>query len=107
MMKSYYERHVFFCCNQKEAGKKSCQQADAESLCQYTKKRLAELGQHGPGKIRVSKSGCLGRCESGPCILVYPEQRWYTYHDIEDIDRIIEEDFLSGKPVTNLEIPLV
>ena len=104
-MADYYEKHVFFCTNQKSDGKKCCQNADAESFCQYAKKRLAALEQHGEGKIRVSKSGCLGRCESGPCIVIYPQQTWYTYKDTDDIDKIIERDLLNDEIVTELEIP--
>jgi (2Fe-2S) ferredoxin len=57
---------------------------------------------HGPGKIRVSKSGCLGRCNSGPCIVIYPEGIWYSYSSFEDIDRIIESHLLGGIQVSDL-----
>jgi (2Fe-2S) ferredoxin len=65
---------------------------------------LVELDLHGPGKIRVSKSGCLGRCAEGPCIVIYPEGLWYTYSSFADIDEIIENYLLNGKMVEHLVI---
>ncbi len=59
---------------------------------------------HGPGKIRVSKSGCLGRCSSGPCIVIYPEGIWYTYSSFADIDEIIQSHLIENKPVDSLLI---
>ena len=104
-MADYYKRHVFFCTNQKAEGKKCCQQADAKEMCRYFKKRLVELEQHGKGKIRVSQSTCLGRCGHGPCIVIYPEQTWYSYESTEDLDTIIEKDLLNNEKVNALEIP--
>ncbi len=104
-MTDFYQRHIFFCSNLKQNGKKCCQQADAEAMCHYAKKRLLELEQHGEGKIRVSQSGCLGRCDSGPCLVIYPEQTWYSYQDTDDIDSIIESDLMNNVKVTALEIP--
>lgn len=69
------------------------------------KTKLLELGLHGPGKIRVSKSGCLGRCSEGPCIVIYPEAVWYTYASKADIDEIINSYLLAGQPVERLLLP--
>jgi (2Fe-2S) ferredoxin len=68
------------------------------------KSKLVELAMHGAGKIRVSKSGCLGRCNSGPCIVIYPEGVWYSYTSFSDIDRIIEHHLLADRPVGDLLI---
>lgn len=57
---------------------------------------------HGPGKFRVSKTGCLGRCSSGPGIVIYPEGVWYTYASTEDIDEIIHSHLVEGKTVSRL-----
>lgn len=60
---------------------------------------------HGPGKIRVSKALCLGRCSEGPCIVIYPEAIWYTYATEADIDEIINTHLISGNTVERLLIP--
>lgn len=69
------------------------------------KERLAELDLHGPGKIKVSRSGCLGRCSSGPCIVIYPDGIWYTYTSFDDIDEIIDKYLVKGIIVDHLIIP--
>ncbi|WP_133136563.1 (2Fe-2S) ferredoxin domain-containing protein [Legionella rowbothamii] len=93
---TYYSKHVLLCTNQKAAGKQCCANSGGEEFFTYMKSRLAELGMHGPGKIRVSKSGCLGRCDLGPCIVIYPEGVWYTYSSFTDIDTIIDSHLISG-----------
>ncbi|MFI4962791.1 MAG: (2Fe-2S) ferredoxin domain-containing protein, partial [Legionellales bacterium] len=76
---TYYTKHVLICTNQKIAGKQCCANSGGEAFFDHMKSKLLELELHGPSKIRVSKSGCLGRCSSGPCIVIYPEGVWYTY----------------------------
>ncbi|MDP3269025.1 MAG: (2Fe-2S) ferredoxin domain-containing protein [Legionella sp.] len=101
---TYYAKHVLLCTNQKPAGKQCCANSGGEEFFSYMKTRLLELEMHGPGKIRVSKSGCLGRCSSGPCIVIYPEGVWYTYSSYEDIDSIIRHHIVEGKIVDALLI---
>lgn len=99
---TYYTKHVLLCTNLKAAGKKCCASSGGEEYFDYMKSRLLELEMHGPGKIRVSKSGCLGRCSSGPCIVIYPEGVWYTYSSFDDIDEIINTHLISGSIVQKL-----
>ena len=101
----YYAKHIFMCTNQKAPGKKCCASAGGEPFVSYMKERLAEQGLKGPGKVRVSQSGCLGRCGQGPCMVIYPEGIWYTYDSFLDLDEIISEYVLSGHKVERLLIP--
>jgi (2Fe-2S) ferredoxin len=66
------------------------------------KSELKKNGLHGVGKIRVTKSGCLGRCKLGPCMVVYPEGIWYHYASFSDIDKIISSHLLNGEIVKAL-----
>lgn len=100
---SYYERHIFFCCNQRDGVERPCCNAKgASELRDYAKKKVKELGLDGPGRTRVNQAGCLDRCEEGPCIVVYPEGIWYTYVDRADIDEIIHEHVQNGRIVERL-----
>lgn len=100
---SYYKHHLYFCTNLKDDPKKCCQRGgNASEMCQYTKKKLIELGLHGKDQIRVSSSGCMGRCSAGPSLVVYPEQVWYRYTSQADIDLIIEKHLQNGDVVTEL-----
>ena len=68
------------------------------------KTNLLERNLHGPGRIRVSKTGCLGRCSSGPCMVIYPEGTWYNYSTFSDIDKIVQSHLIAGTPATDLLI---
>ncbi len=103
-MTNYYKKHIFFCCNQKAEGKKCCATADAEEMLDYMRQQLKQQDQIGPDKMRISKAGCLGRCEKGPCVVIYPQGDWYTYHDSDDIDRIIDKVLLHDQPLPDLRI---
>jgi (2Fe-2S) ferredoxin len=102
----YYQRHVFFCCNQREASdpRGCCNAKGASRVRDYAKRKVKELGLAGPGKVRINQAGCLDRCEQGPVVVVYPEGVWYTYVDEEDVDEIIREHLVAGRPVERLKI---
>ncbi|MGA0612277.1 (2Fe-2S) ferredoxin domain-containing protein [Caldimonas sp. KR1-144] len=99
---SYYQRHIFFCLNQREPGEAACSDHDAESAFGHCKQRAKALGLTGPGKVRVNRAGCLDRCAGGPVAVVYPEGTWYTYVDKSDIDEIVESHLRDGKVVERL-----
>jgi (2Fe-2S) ferredoxin len=105
-MPQYYQRHLFFCTNDRGAGteRPSCNRSGSAALREYAKGRVKKLGLAGPGKVRVNTSGCLDRCEQGPVCVVYPEGVWYTYIDELDIDEIIDSHIVDGKPVQRLQI---
>ncbi len=101
---SYYERHVFFCTNRREQGAACCAGHGAQELRDYAKQRIKALGLDGKGKVRVNSAGCLGRCDEGPTLVVYPEAVWYTYVDQADIDDIVEQHLRHGRVVERLRI---
>jgi len=102
----YYERHIFFCVNDRgaNADRPSCNRCGSAELRDYAKSRVKQLELAGPGRVRVNQAGCLDRCEEGPVCVVYPEGTWYTYVDEADVDEIIESHLVSGKPVERLKI---
>lgn len=101
---SYYQHHVFFCCNQREAGETCCNNAGASDMRDYAKKRVKALKLSGKGHVRINVAGCLDRCEEGPVLVVYPDETWYTYVDRDDIDEIIDEHLVNGRVVNRLRI---
>lgn len=102
---SYFERHIFFCCNQRDDPTRACcADRGAADLRDYAKKRVKKLGLAGPGHVRVNMAGCLDRCEEGPVAVVYPEGVWYTYVDQADIDEIVDEHLAHGRVVERLRI---
>jgi (2Fe-2S) ferredoxin len=102
---SFYDKHVFFCTNQRENGEACCNDHRAQQARDYMKNKVKELGIPKLGnKIRINSAGCMDRCDEGPVIVVYPEGTWYTYVDEKDLDEIIEEHLKNGRVVERLKI---
>jgi (2Fe-2S) ferredoxin len=101
---SYFKHHVFFCCNQREAGAACCNNHGASELRAYAKDRIKALKLDGAGKTRINQAGCLDRCDLGPVMVVYPEAVWYTFVDREDVDEIIHEHLQHGRVVERLKL---
>lgn len=102
---SYYQRHLFFCLNERKNGEAACAQHDAQAAFDHCKKLVKEAGLNGPGGVRVNKAGCLDRCAGGPMLVIYPQGTWYTYVDGQDIDEIVESHLRGGQPVERLLTP--
>ena len=102
---SYYQRHIFFCLNQRENGENACAQHGAQAGFDHCKSRVKSEKLAGPGGVRVNKAGCLDRCAGGPVAVVYPEAVWYTYVDQHDIDEIVDSHLQKGVVVERLVLP--
>lgn len=103
--RSYYERHIFFCLNQRDSGEDCCAQHKAQAAFDRCKGQAKALGLLGPGKVRVNKAGCLDRCAGGPVAVVYPEAVWYSYVDEHDVDEIVQSHLRDGVIVERLRTP--
>ena len=102
---SYYERHIFFCLNERDNGEACCAHHHAQVSFEHCKKRVKDEKLNGPGGVRVNKAGCLDRCAGGPVAVVYPEAVWYTYVDRHDIDEIVDSHLKHGRVVERLLLP--
>ncbi|MDO8812670.1 MAG: (2Fe-2S) ferredoxin domain-containing protein [Gallionella sp.] len=101
----FYDKHVFFCTNQREDGSACCNNHGAQKARDYMKNRVKELDidKH-QNNIRINTAGCMNRCDKGPVIVVYPDGIWYTYVDESDLDEIIEQHLKNGRVVERLKI---
>lgn len=102
---AYYQRHIFFCINERRNGENCCAQHGSFEAFDHCKSRIKAAGLAGPGQIRVNKSGCLDRCAAGPVAVVYPEGVWYSYLDASDIDEIVDSHLIKGQLVERLLTP--
>lgn len=99
---SYYQRHIFFCLNEREGGEDCCAHHGAKEGFDRCKSRIKAAGLAHPGGVRVNKAGCLDRCSGAPVAVVYPEGTWYTFVDAHDIDEIVDEHLAHGRVVERL-----
>jgi (2Fe-2S) ferredoxin len=101
----YFQRHIFFCLNQRDNGEPCCANLGAQAAFEHCKQRVKTEGLSGPGQVRVNKAGCLDRCAGGPVAVVYPEAVWYSYVDLADIDEIVDSHLKNGRTVGRLCLP--
>lgn len=92
-----YQRHVFICTST------TCAEGDPFTLRLLMHQRLkAKLGDDYESKVRLTKALCLGLCGLGPNMVVYPEGVWYKGVKKGDIDEIVDEHLIGGRPVERL-----
>jgi len=48
-------------------------------------------------EVRVIETGCMGPCQYGPLMLIYPEGVLYKQLTVEDVEEIVKEHFLKGR----------
>ncbi len=96
-----YDVHVFVCCNQRTGSEKlSCGEAHGLELVGEFKKQLNDLNIN--LKMRANKSGCLGICDFGPTIAIYPDGTFYVGVQKEDVKEIVESHIVNKIPVERL-----
>ena len=100
----YYETHIFVCANRRPEGhpRGDCASKGSEKIRDYMKVRVKELGLE---NIRVNQSGCLDRCELGPCEVFYPEGVWYRLDSFKAVDEVIEKHLQAHGRVKELMLP--
>ena len=97
-----FERHVFVCTNVREPGsaRPSCTHDGNSELHGIFKDKMKDPGLK--STVRANKAGCLDQCEHGPTVVVYPEAIWYGFVKPEDVDEIVTEHLVRGRPVERL-----
>ncbi len=96
-----YDIHILVCNNQRAGSEKlSCGGAHGLELVAEFKKQLKELKVG--LKTRANKSGCLGICDFGPTVAIYPEGTFYVGVQKEDVKEIIQSHIVNKKRVERL-----
>ncbi|MGA7566699.1 MAG: methyltransferase [Terriglobales bacterium] len=52
--------------------------------------------------VQLTTCGCMGLCDEGPVLVVYPEGAWYPHVQPSDVSEIVEAHLRNGKPVERL-----
>lgn len=102
MIKPKY--HVFVCTSSRINGSQKgyCHSNAGVEIVTNFMESLEENGLS--GDVMVSNTGCLGLCNDGPVVVIYPEGTWYGKVTPDDVEEIVESHLMGGEVVTRLEI---
>ena len=88
-MSKEFKKHVFVCENVRDSFRgKSCGGIGAplriELKSEMFRRKLND-------KIKINKSGCLGKCSQGACIVIYPQGKWCFNVKLEECKEIANQ----------------
>ena len=88
------EKHIFICGSTRLNGKVqgACKSKESHNLVAMFAEEIMDRDLE--GEVMVTSTGCVGICEKGPIVMIYPQQAWYgevTEDDVEDILDALEE----------------
>ena len=84
-----YTCHIFVCVNHRTDERKACAHNKGSEIRQKLKIEVRK--RWSKDLVRVSQSGCLGVCEQGPNVMIYPQNKWYSNVKTEDVEKILSE----------------
>lgn len=97
-----YERHVLVCVSSRPAlVGASCGGSGAPELLMAFQAAVSQQGL--ANQVLVTGSTCLGPCEEGVNVVVYPEGVWYRNVSKGDVEEIVRDHLREGKPVARLK----
>jgi len=83
-----YKRHVFVCINERDEGE-SCGKKEGHDILRILREHVNSNGL--VGVFNITKTKCLGHCNFGPTLAIYPEGIIYRKVTLEDTKEIIEK----------------
>jgi len=98
------KKHIFVCSSSRINGQQKgfCHSKDSVSLVESFMEEIDDRGLG--GEIFVTNTGCLGICEKGPIVIVYPDNVWYGSVTADDVEEIMDEHIEGGIVVERLLI---
>lgn len=92
--------HVFVCTQQKPEGIPSCSSCRSFAVLETLDR---EVQANGLGRdVQITTCGCMGLCDEGPLMVVYPEGTWYRRVQPSDASEIVGSHLQGGRPVERL-----
>jgi len=92
--------HLFVCTQQKPEGVPSCPASGSFAVLDALDRDIQARGlSH---DVQLTTCGCMGLCDEGPVMVVYPAGVWYRRVRASDVSELVGAHLRDGKPVERL-----
>jgi len=92
--------HLFVCTQQKPEGVASCPASGSLAVLDNLDHEIQARGLD--ADVQLTTCGCLGLCDEGPVMVVYPAGVWYRHVQPSDVREIVDAHLREGQPVGRL-----
>jgi (2Fe-2S) ferredoxin/predicted O-methyltransferase YrrM len=92
--------HLFVCTQQKPEGVPSCASKGSAEVLAALEREIRARGLD--NDVQLTTCGCMGLCDEGPVMVVYPEGAWYRRVQPSDAPEIVSQHLREGKPLDRL-----
>jgi len=92
--------HLFVCTQQKPEGVPSCASKGSAEVLAALEREIQARGLD--NDVQLTTCGCMGLCDEGPVMVVYPEGAWYRRVQPSDAPEIVSQHLREGKPLDRL-----
>jgi len=89
------EKNILVCTNDCHGEKSSCGDHQGPEIFKALRQIAKDRGLH--PRIRVAQAKCLGQCNQGVNIMIYPDGIWYSGIRMDDVQSIADKYLLSEK----------
>lgn len=96
------KRHLFVCTNERRPGDPlpCCSSRGGREVYEALRKAVAQAGLN--REIWVTRTGCMVHCNTGVTVVVYPDDLWYGRVTVADVEELLREHLVAGRPVERL-----
>ncbi len=77
-----------------------CQALGVQKVLEAFDEEIKKQGLE--GKVEIKETGCLGFCEKGPRIVIYPEEIYYFQVNAKDVPEIVSKTLINKEIVERL-----
>jgi len=101
-----YRRHFLVCItNRPPFAQESCGPKGSVDVLKKLQKGLDRKKLRELYGVAATGTTCLGMCEHGPNVVVYPDNVWYGGVQVDDVDELVDRHGIEGQPVERLLHP--